>query len=92
MCYCKLNLNLSIQSSQKTWSVFAEAYDGNARDFGISTPMFSLTAIMQWYLNYEGPKLSLSNEQAVTQDPLVLVPLSAPSGLNFAATPSKGGP
>ena len=78
------NEKLLIQSQQKTWSVSAEAYEANARDFGISCPKFSVHAIMQWHLNYEGPKLSLSDEQDVTIFPLVRVPLSAPSGLNFA--------
>ncbi len=31
---------LSIRSAQKTWSVFAEAYDADAREFWISTPKF----------------------------------------------------
>ena len=56
------NVKLSIQSSQKTWSVFAEAYE------------FSLLAIMQWHLNYEGPKSDFSTGQEFSQDPLVLAP------------------
>ena len=45
-------LKLSIRSSQMTWSVFAEAFDADARDFGISTPNFSLIAIMTWHLTF----------------------------------------
>ena len=93
-------LNLSIQSSQKTWSVFAEAYDANARDFEISTPKFSLPAIMQWHLNYEGPKLDFSTGQEFSQDPLVPAPeLSAQPGPSCVphlvgplATPCGDGP
>ena len=82
-----------MQASQKTWSVSAEAYNANARDFGISTPKFCPPAIMQWHLNHEGPKLSFSSEQEFTQDPLVLVPaepvlaLSSPNGLELTQDP-----
>ena len=48
--------NLSIRSSQKTWSAFAEAFDAEARDFGITDQKCSLVAILNWHLNYEGPK------------------------------------
>ena len=65
-----------------TWRICAEAYDANARDFGISTSKCSLPAIMQWHLNYEGPRLYFSTEQEFSQDPLVLVPeLPAVSGV-----------
>ncbi len=47
-----------IQSQQKTWSIFAEAYAANARDFGICCPKYTLPAIVQWHLKNEGPKLS----------------------------------
>ena len=47
-------LNLSIKSSQKTWSVFAEAFSATARDFGIATPKFPLVAMISWHLNYKG--------------------------------------
>ncbi len=36
--------------TQKTWSVFAEAFDAEARGFGISTPNFSLAAIISCHL------------------------------------------
>ena len=49
-------LKLSIRSAQKTWSVFAEAFSASARDFGICTPRFSLVAMINWHLNYKGPK------------------------------------
>ena len=49
-------LKLSIRSEQKTWSVFAEAFSAPARDFGICTPKFSLAAMINWHLNYKGPK------------------------------------
>ena len=49
-------LKLSIRSAQKTWSVFAEAFSASARDFGICTPKFSLVAMINWHLNYKGPK------------------------------------
>ena len=49
---------LLIQYQRRTWSIFAEAYDAEARDFGISCPRYTLPAIIQWHLNYEGPKLN----------------------------------
>ena len=92
--------NLSIQSSQKTWSDFTEAYDANARDFGIVTPRFPLPAIMHWLLTYGGPKLDSSKGQEFSQDPLVLAPeLSAqpelmcvPHLVGPLATPQGDGP
>ena len=36
--------------------MFAEAFDAEARDFGITTLKFSVLAIMNWHLNYQGPK------------------------------------
>ena len=45
-----------IRSAQKTWSVFADAFSVSAHEFGICTPKFSLVAIINWHLNYEGPK------------------------------------
>ena len=82
------NEKLLIQSSQKTWSVPAETYDVNARDFGISTPKFSLPAIMQWHLNYEGPKLSVS-DQDISQDPLVLSPFTLSIGVDLTHDPLR---
>ena len=49
-------LKLSTRSIQKTWSVFADAFSSSAHEFGICTPKFSLVAIINWHLNYEGPK------------------------------------
>ena len=49
-------MKLSIRSAQKTWSVFAEAFSASARDFGISAPKFPFVAMINWHLNYKGPK------------------------------------
>ena len=49
-------MKLSIKSAQKTWSVFAEVLSARARDFGISAPKFLLAAMINWHLNYKGPK------------------------------------
>ncbi len=70
------NKKLSIQSQQKTRSIFSEAYEAEARDFGISCPKYSLPAIMQWHLNYEGPKFNVADLE-FSQDPLVLSPISS---------------
>ena len=75
--------NLSIRSSQKTWSVFAEAFDAEARYFGTTTPKFQPIAIINWHLNYEGPKCTSMQTELLAhstegldldQDSLVLVP------------------
>ena len=62
---------LLIKSQRKTWSTFAEAYEAEARDFGLSCPRYIFAAIIQWHLTYEGPKL---NHEIVdlSQDPLIL--------------------
>ena len=66
-----------------TWRVFAEAFDAEARDFGLTTAKFSLTAIINWHLNYEGPKCTSMQTELLAhstegldldQDPLLLVP------------------
>ena len=62
---------LVIKSQRRAWSIVAEAYEAEARDFGISSPRYTLPAIIQWHLNYEGPKLS-----DLSQDPLVLRPVT----------------
>ena len=49
---------LSIRSTQKTWSVFADAFAASAHEFGFCTPKFSLVAIINWHLNREGTKCS----------------------------------
>ena len=49
-------LKLSIRSAQKTWSVFADAFSVSAHEFAICTPKFSLVAIINRHLNYEGVK------------------------------------
>ena len=83
---------LLIGPRHKAWSVFAEAYDADAREFGITTPKFSLSTIINWHLSYEGPKCiemqSSSSSQSsngldLTQDPLVLLPV--PPGLDSVA-------
>ena len=63
--------HISIQSQKRTWSIFAEAYEADARDFGLSCPKYTLTAIMQWHLNYEGAKFD-NDDTGFSQDPLVL--------------------
>ena len=40
-----------IEPRNKAWSVFAEAYDADARDFGVSTPRYSLAAWINWRVN-----------------------------------------
>ena len=47
-----------IHSQKRTWRISAEAYEAEACDFGISCPRYTLPAIMQWHLSYEGPKNS----------------------------------
>ena len=63
-------------SNKRTWSIFAEAYEAEARDFGISCPRYTLPAILQWHLNYEGPKLN-ADFSDLSQDPLVLCPVTS---------------
>jgi len=46
---------LLIGPRHKAWSVFAEAYDADARDFGVSTPHFSLAAYIHWNLHFDDP-------------------------------------
>ncbi len=65
------NKKLSNQSQQKTWSIFAEAYEATARDFEISCPKYTLASIIQWHLSYEGSKLQNDLED-FSQDPLIL--------------------
>ena len=47
---------ITIRSAQKTWSVSAEAYDADSREFGITTTKFSLSAIVNWHLSCKGPR------------------------------------
>ena len=65
------NLKLSIQSQQKTWSSFAEAYEATARDFEITSPKYILASIIDWHLSYERSKLHNERED-FSQDPLIL--------------------
>ena len=58
-------LKLSIRSTQKTWSVFADAFSVSALEFGICTPKFSLVAIINWHLNYEGPKCNAFSDGSI---------------------------
>ena len=80
------NKKLPIQSQQKTWSIFAETFEAEARDFGISCPKYTLPAIMQWHLNYEGPKLSVADVD-VSQDPLVLSPVTSSNSVDLTYDP-----
>ena len=47
--------HLLIEPRNKAWSVFAEAYDADARDFGVSTPRYSLAAWINWNINFDDP-------------------------------------
>ena len=51
---------LLIEPHQQAWSVFAEAYQADARDFGVSVPHYSLHAFLDWRLNFEDPALICS--------------------------------
>ena len=44
-----------IEPRNKAWSVFAEAYDADARDFGVSTPHYSLAAWIHWNIHFDDP-------------------------------------
>ena len=66
---------LLIQSQKRTWIILAEAYEAEACDFGISCPRYTLPAIIQWHLNYQGPKLNAGYAE-LSQDPLVLCPVT----------------
>ena len=44
-----------IEPRNKAWSVFAEAYDADARDFGVSTPRYSFAAWINWNINFDDP-------------------------------------
>ena len=46
---------LLIGPRNKAWSVFAEAYDADARDFGVSTPHFSVAAWIHWNIHFDDP-------------------------------------
>ena len=82
-------MKLSIGSAQKTWGVFAEAFSASARDFGNCTPKFSFVAMINWHLNYEGPKciemqdgtVHVQEGQNQEIDPLVLA--NGLAGLNL---------
>ena len=62
---------LLFESQRRTWSTFAEAYEAEARDFELSCPRYTLAAIIQWHLTYEGSKLNHELEE-LSQDPLIL--------------------
>ena len=82
-------LKLSIRSTQKTWSVFADVFSASAHDFGICTPKFTLVTIINWHLNYKGPKcidflsgsVQVQEGQNQESDPLVLA--EGLAGLNL---------
>ena len=44
-----------IEPRNKAWSVFAEAYDADARDYGVTTPHYSLAAWIHWNINFDDP-------------------------------------
>ena len=50
-------MKLSIKSTQKTWSVFAEVGSASARDFGICTPSFSRVAMINLTSITRGPNV-----------------------------------
>ena len=82
---------LLIKSQRKTWSIFAGAYEAEARDFGLSCPRYTLAATIQWHLAYEGPKL---NHEIVdlSQDPLILCPVSTELSLAPVQSPAPSAP
>ena len=47
--------HLLIGPRNKAWSVCAKAYDADARDFGVSTPHYSLAAWINWNINFDDP-------------------------------------
>ena len=51
---------LLIRPCEKAWSVFAEAYQADARDFWGSVPHCLLHAFLDWRLNFEDPTLICS--------------------------------
>ena len=53
--YIQNSEHLLIEPRNKAWSVFAEAYDADARDFGVSTPHYSLAAWINWRINFDDP-------------------------------------
>ena len=46
---------LVIGPRQKAWSVFAEAYHADARDFGVSVPHYSLPPYIYWNPHFDDP-------------------------------------
>ena len=76
---------LLIKSQRRTWSIFAEAYEAEARDFEFSCPRNILAAIIQWHLTYEGPKLNHELED-LSQDPLTTE--LSPAHVQSAAPPA----
>ena len=81
---------LLIKSQRRTWSIFAEAFEAEARDFELSCPRYTLAAIIQWHLTYEGPKLNHELED-LSQDPLILCLDStelSPAHVQSAAPPA----
>ena len=46
---------LLVRPCERAWSVFAEAYQADARDFGVSVPRYSLHAFLDWRPNFEDP-------------------------------------
>ena len=81
---------LLIKSQRRTWSIFAEAFEAEARDFGLSCPRYTLAAIIQWHLTYEGPKLNHEFED-LSQDPSILCLDStelSPAHVQSAAPPA----
>ena len=51
--------------------LLTEAHEATARDFELSCPRYTLAAIIEWHLSYEGSKLHNELEE-LSQDPLIL--------------------
>ena len=56
----------------------AEAYEAEARDFGVFCPKYILPTIMQWHLNHKGSKLD-NDATGLSQDSLVLYSVTSAS-------------
>ena len=66
------NRKLLFLSVNRIWSIFAEAYEAETRDFGIFV-------IMQWHLIYEGPELNAHDAERSQ----VLCPVTASNAADF---------
>ena len=59
---------LLMRSWRKAWSVFTEAYQADARDFGVHVPGYSLPAWLSWRFNFE-------DSTEMNSAPLILAPV-----------------